>query len=418
MHFSASRQTKTSTYTQQTPPHYPEEKFSEKIAFILQNTKGPLCIASETVAQVTSRTFVLPKLEIFGMRDLFYTEKCPHYTTGCNPANNFATEGNGQMSLLLNETYFLCRCLEKHGTDATVIYIDAYPGDHIPHLSKMFPSISFHLYDERFQEKCKISPTSKITINAMSFNDDIANSIRSEFEASGKALLYISLLRDKNYGKNNSSEENSHIIDQDMWKQLKWAQIMKPQWSLIRFRPKLDTERPAERPGASNVSRNLTDPNDPIAKRRLYYNYPPGFFLRIPMAKKNRLYMFLMTCADRTNGYKTTETYYHDDIISICRHQNEYVRRVVFYANPFTDTYSGIYGLETVRKYAKERGIKGLEEERYICGNGWDHSAMFHIMSLYVKQANPGISPSEILKETSQRILDAMIGMETSEKEA
>jgi hypothetical protein len=375
-----------------------------------------LCIASDVASQVMSRTFVLPKLGIFEMQDLLFTEKSQHYMTGYNSINNFVTEGNSQMSLLLLETFFLCRCLPSHDTDATVIYIDAYPGDHIPYLSKMFPAVSFCLYDERFSRGGKVKPTDKIRIKGSHFDDSEVISINREF--SGKTLLYISLLRDTNYGKNNSAEQNSEIIDCDMWKQLKWAQEMKPQWSLIRYRPKLETERPIYSPGAPNISKNLTNPSDPPEKQCLYYKYPPGFFLRNPMAKKNRLYMFLMTCAERTDGYRQTEVYYHDDVISLCRHHNEYVRRVMLYSHPFTDTYVGIYGTEVVERYVEKAKLKGnINPMRYICGNGWDHSAMFFIMSLYMKQTDPSLCQNidELKERTTKKILDAFIGMEVAQ---
>jgi hypothetical protein len=196
---------------------------------------------------------------------------------------------------------------------------------------------------------------------------------------------------------------------------------MSPKWSLIRFRPKLETERP---PVISSGARNLTNPSDPPEKQRLYYKYPPGFFLRMPMVKKNRTYMFLMTPSKETNNYRQTETYYHDDIISLCRHHNEYVRRVMLYSHPYDDTYVGVYGIEEVERYVRAARIKtNVNPERYICGNGWDHSAMFYIMLLYVKQRNAHLNlgidtPSRLIEATMKTILSAFIGMEVGQDAA
>lgn len=389
----------------------------DKIAFILPNIKGPLCLAIESGVHQTSHTLTFPKLELFGQRDLFFSDLTPHYLTGHQNANAFVTEGNGQMSLLLLETLFLSKCLPSATTQATVVYVDAYPGDHIPYLSKMFPAIVFHLYDQRFKNPHKIIASNCIKIHDRSFNDGEATRIKNSQDRVG-TLLYISLLRDPGYGKGKSAEQNSDIIDNDMWKQLYWAQVMMPEWSLIRYRPKLDSERPAEREGRPNVSSQLTQEKDPVAKRRLYYNYPVGYFLRPPMAKKNRVDMFLMTCSSQTNNYKPHGTYYHEDVISMCRHQNEYVRRICVYANPLTNTYAALYGLDTVLEYMQRNKLNLPNPERYLCGAGWDHRAMFYIMTMWVRWRDATLPDEQVAKEAIQWILYVLTGMEAGHEEA
>lgn len=416
---------------------------SDKMAFYLGEPKGPLCLASDNNVKQTSHRIVLPYMhpEPFNAKDLLFGEKSSHFVTGHESINRFLTEGNSQMTYLLLQTFFLCKCssasANRKPDEITVIYVDAYPGNHINYLADMFKHVSFRLYDSAFAEQegdgrvkhsQKVKATDRIRIIPRAFTEGEARTIADEFAKKKTSLFYISLLRNHKYSRKNSAEVNSAMIDSDQWEQLNWARIMKPAWSLIRYRPKLEIERPLEREDRSNVSDRLTDTRDPIAKRRLYYNYPPGYFLRSPMIKKSPNTMFLMTCAAETNGYTDTRTYYHDDIISLCRHQNEYVRRVEIYMNPYSNTYSGIYGLQRVEDFISKYNSKVTVEsqklnptrpERYICGAGWDHRAMYFIMTLYVKwkygitDRNGGeISASRISNEAIDLILKPFLEME------
>ena len=374
----------------------------------LSETKGPTCFALETITQQVSFEMVLPKIKLFNERELIYSEETPQFVTGHKSINHFFEEGNGQMSMLLLETFFLCKCLPKNATNAIVVYVGAYPGNHINFLTEMFPQVTFELYDPLMAEggktTLKVRPTEKVRIHPSSFND------REAQKYVGKSVLYISDIRTAGYGKSTDIERNSEIIDTDMWDQLRWSQIMKPIWSLMRYRPKLLTERPDARDNRPNVSKYLTNESDPIEKRRLYYNYPTGYFLRIPMAKRNPQGMFLLT-----NKYDTEmKTYFHDDILSLCRYHNEYVRRVMLYTNPLTGTFEGIFGENIVREYVARNNltVKDNNYRRYVCGCDWDHRAMFYIMSLYIVYSTGETNPSKIKEMVIPRILDPFIKME------
>jgi len=386
------------------------------MAFRLPDANGPKCFATETNIQQTAHRLVLPHLspEPFSMIDLVYGEKTPHFVTGYESINHLLnTEGNGEMSLLLLQTFFFCKTL-KPNTKITVVYVDAYPGDHIPYLSEMFPEIHFRLYDKRFERSQKVANTSKITVYARPFNEAEAHQIVREFrmDTSLGSLYYVSQLRNPLYNAKESSDaSNAAIIDEDMWNQLHWARIMKPEWSLIRYRAKLETERIPEARGALQF---LTDASDSAAKRCLYYKYPLGYMIRVPMSKKKPMDMYLLTCVSQTDSYKETRVYYHEDIISMVRHQNEYVRRVVLYPNPYTNIYEGIYGLEVVREHAKAiTGFDMRKAERYVCGAGWDHRAMFFIMTLYMRWRElGGIKVGSVKGEAIRLILRIFIEME------
>jgi hypothetical protein len=277
---------------------------------------GVTCFASETGTHQTTHRITLPIMETFTEKDLAYNKDSPQYTTGYSRINQFFTEGNGQMSMLLLEIFFLCKCAPKD-RECIVVYVGAHPGDHINFLSQMFERITFYLYDPL--NMIKIRETERVIKRQQYFDESEANKFV------GREVYYISDIRNTSYDRNNTPERNSGIIDTDMYSQLKWAQIMKPVFSLIRFRPKLPTERPT-------VSPFLTDATHLPEKRQLYYNYPVGYFIKIPMAKRNPDSMFLIT-----NEYFPTFTYYHDDMLSMINHHNYYIRTAVIYDNPFAN---------------------------------------------------------------------------------
>lgn len=385
----------------------------------LPEIKGPTCFALETIVHQVSHEMVLPKLKLFNERELIYSAETPQFTTGHRSINHFFEEGNGQMSMLLLETFFLCKvlpmgepmglagqtgCVPRGRTDVVVVYVGVYPGNHINHLAEMFPQVTFELYDPLLGgTNLKIKATNRVRIHAVRFSDSEA------MEFKGKGVYFISDIRNTEYGKTESPEKNSEIIDTDMWDQLRWAQTMKPAWSLLRYRPKLPQERPEPRENRPNVSRYLTSEKDSIEKRRLYYNYPNGYFLRIPMAKHNPQGMFLIT-----NTYEQTNIYFHDDVLSVCRYHNEYMRRVALYTNPLTGTFEGIYGEDVVKAHATKYNLRVKEENyrRYACGCNWDHRAMFYIMSLYVVFSTGETNPEKIREMVIVRILDPFIKME------
>jgi hypothetical protein len=345
------------------------------------------CFASEVSAQQTNYRLTLPIMEMFSEKDLAYNKDSPQFTTGYSRINQFFTEGNGQMSMLLLEIFFLCKCVPKDQESIVV-----YPGDHINFLSQMFEKITFHLYDPLIM--IKIRETDRVIKHHQAFDDAEAN------KYVGKGVYYISDIRNTTYNRNNTPERNSIIIDNDMYLQLKWAQIMKPVFSLIRFRPKLPTER-------ATVSSFLTDSSHPNEKRQLYYNYPIGYLLKIPLPKRNPNSMFLIT-----NDYTPNFSYYHDDMLSMINHHNYYIRTAVIYDNPFVNYVSqGFFGEEDIVRFIQTHFAGktiGSDLTQYACGVDWDHRAMVYIMTMYIKYIKDMRPTLELLKAM---ILEPYISM-------
>jgi hypothetical protein len=123
------------------------------------------------------------------------------------------TEHWGQRKLLITEIYFLTKYAYQGQSD--VVYIGAAPAIHIQCLSQLFPSIQFHLYDEKpisVREKSQIQVFQKLPTaeDFRRFHPD--------------RTLFIC-----NFQTNNNPEDT---MDQ----QHKWWKSLKPETSLLTFR--------------------------------------------------------------------------------------------------------------------------------------------------------------------------------------
>lgn len=129
----------------------------------------------------------------------------------------------GQRKLLLSEIEFLT---EYSSPGDIVVYVGAAPGTHIKWLSDLFPKLKFILYDPAdFQ----IQSTDQITIHKQFFTDETAM-----LYTSGN-ILFICDIRTADYNLMKDEEVEEAVV-KDQLMQLKWYQIMKPKYSMLKFR--------------------------------------------------------------------------------------------------------------------------------------------------------------------------------------
>ena len=242
------------------------------------------------------------------------------------------------------------------------------------------------------------------------FNDAIAREYEKMKDENN--IYLISDIRNTTYQKKASAETSSRIIDSDTYNQLSWCNILKPKYALLKYRAKLPFE-------CVTFHEKLTDASDSDEKRKLYYKYPKGIFLKIPYQKKNQKGMYFFT-----NDYSQTEKYYHHDMISAVDLHNGYTRRSVIYENPsggnfflnravFTLTHvkeliERQKGQEKARENLKEYGYdetsgtgwNAIDKEEkmweYCFGCGWDSRAAVHITITLMKYLDLYISKSDI----------------------
>jgi len=138
----------------------------------------------------------------------------------------------GQLKLFISELLFLTNYYDQSEV-SDVIYIGAAPGDHIPILSKLFPSITFHLYDKS-EFRPQVYGNDKIKIYNKYFD------IMDIEEWKEKPCILISDIRTVTYDskktKVSDMKKNEVIVWNDMNLQRKWVEEIKPIYSLLKFR--------------------------------------------------------------------------------------------------------------------------------------------------------------------------------------
>uniref|UniRef100_A0A6C0AEH3 Cap-specific mRNA (nucleoside-2'-O-)-methyltransferase n=1 Tax=viral metagenome TaxID=1070528 RepID=A0A6C0AEH3_9ZZZZ len=144
----------------------------------------------------------------------------------------------GQLKLLMSEIQFL-----NNYWDATihpkpiVLYIGAAPGTHIALLSKMYPSITFHLYDKPvkpivFDEVLKNKE--KIVIHEKYFEDTDLKEWKNGKDWNN--IFLISDIRNLSYNKENNAQKSEKEALEDMEIQANWVKDLNPVQSLLKFR--------------------------------------------------------------------------------------------------------------------------------------------------------------------------------------
>lgn len=144
------------------------------------------------------------------------------------------THGNihwGQLKLFTSELLFLNHYFDGQVLD--LVYVGAAGGNHISLLSKMFPTLRFHLYDSApFSSNLKNN--SNIFIYPRYFMDDDVNRWKDV------PCLFISDIRNMEYDntvtENTQRKHNSELVWKDMCLQRKWVEEIKPVHSLLKFK--------------------------------------------------------------------------------------------------------------------------------------------------------------------------------------
>lgn len=138
----------------------------------------------------------------------------------------------GQLKLFTSELLFLTHYYDSDEI-SDLIYIGAASGEHLNVLSKLFPSLTFHLFDSGEFSK-DLYNISNIVINNRYFdNSDIE-------EWKNKKCILISDIRTLTYDSSKTNvddmKSNEDIVWQDMQLQRTWVNEIKPLYSLLKFR--------------------------------------------------------------------------------------------------------------------------------------------------------------------------------------
>lgn len=136
----------------------------------------------------------------------------------------------GQMKLLSNSVLFLIMFWDpEEYPEPTVVYAGAGPGKNVGILGKMFPTITFHLYDPA--DNFSVRKSDKIFLHVEYFTNEIAKSW-----AGKDVFLWSDIRREVKADtlKDKIHKELMVIGDQEM--QYEWHKIMNPIKSMLKFR--------------------------------------------------------------------------------------------------------------------------------------------------------------------------------------
>lgn len=125
----------------------------------------------------------------------------------------------GQRKLLMSEIGALVKL--DPSIRYTAVYAGAAPGNHTPLLAKLFPNITFHLYDP---SKFRISETDRIKIFNVCFTDEIAHLYTP---ATHDQLVFICDIR---------RTFDERMVWEDMQAQMRWHEIMQPKLTSLKLR--------------------------------------------------------------------------------------------------------------------------------------------------------------------------------------
>lgn len=130
----------------------------------------------------------------------------------------------GQRKLLLVEIEFL----NMFSTDGDIVlYAGAAPGNHIPYLSKLFPTLEFALFDPN---DFSIKEGGKIKIYQKYFTDEIA-----QIFAGRDDVLFISDIRTAS-PSTMLSDEIELRVEEDNKAQKRWYEIVNAKKTMLKFR--------------------------------------------------------------------------------------------------------------------------------------------------------------------------------------
>ena len=172
-------------------------------------------------------------------KDIKSFDRALHYVIGNHTTESVYKRGAvlknthwGQLKLFTSELLFLTNYYDPTEVK-DLIYIGAAPGDHLVVLSKMFPNLTFHLYD-RSEFNLDLSTIKNIKINNGYFTSGDVEKWKDV------NCLLISDIRTVTYDSSKTlmedMKENEDIVWKDMNLQRSWVEEIKPLYSLLKFR--------------------------------------------------------------------------------------------------------------------------------------------------------------------------------------
>jgi hypothetical protein len=138
----------------------------------------------------------------------------------------------GQRKLFLSELQFFTRIFATRHDEATIVYAGSAPGIHLAYLGDLYPNLHWILVDPNpfiLRRDVRTHPKWRV-INGL-FTDALAHELATQLQ--GRTVIFISDIRTNVHGG-----ESPYDLD-ILWNkamQYNWMMVMKPRYSLLKFR--------------------------------------------------------------------------------------------------------------------------------------------------------------------------------------
>lgn len=359
----------------------------------------------------------------------YYTDNKPvQYLKDDSPSRTYVTgniyktsQHEGQLKLLLRIMQFMTYVVNIEGIDArfTMLYAGMASGGNMILISKLFPMMRIHGIDPAKFHMTLVKKSrkqgSKIKLSNKFFTDQTAKHMKTvydKYRKRGIIFLFVSDIR-------LSPSEPS--IKLDMENQKKWVEIMKPDYSLLKFRPSWQKGKLEYPPGTiqlqhfppqGSTETGLIIHRKDINKVRLYDN----------IKYQNQLFYF--NTITRLQSYKKWSNKYAKEVLDeipgldTCNDCSGLIYSCIQYMNLFPEMYNGnlIKFVQDCLKYTVM--IKGSTLESsyirkqfsHICDRMDQYTRPIHIAVKSYEKAE-GIYKTKLksqIKESSKPIIQKL----------
>lgn len=144
----------------------------------------------------------------------------------------------GQLKLFSNELQFILSYIFNNNLDPRkqniLLYVGAGKGHHLYYLAKMFPTLNFHLFDCRFDDKLYTLKNIKIEKRYFE-NEDVEYYSRLSRDPDFE-LFFISDIRDLTLDSKKWNIEEQIKIIEDMNLQKRWVEEINAKASMLKFK--------------------------------------------------------------------------------------------------------------------------------------------------------------------------------------
>lgn len=265
----------------------------------------------------------------------------------------------GQVKLFSNELEFMLSYVFKGKSKKKkiVLYIGAGPGEHLVTLVKMFPTVEWHLFDNRFDPR--LDKIKNVHLELRYF-DDISLEYYKVISNNPEFELYmISDIRNLSYDSKNYTVEEAIKSLEDMNLQRRWVEELLPKYSMLKFKLPIN-------------EKEITDVLGDTLE------YLPGIVYKQPWARGKSIETRLVISGSEVASGNRSKVYSIKDFEEVMFYHNA-VTRQKEYRFPFSDELNGM-----------------VISKEFKLNKRYDTAFIVTILNEYFVRMNPSMYSSQV----------------------